>query len=89
MADKICTAEMSHGDYLEILEGCRDYPVLQETFTKGELALYEKQLAEYMDMKVISDAYLCHVPEIVCWYEGIIPTEDFIKEYGCWKKLNR
>ncbi|MDR0923292.1 MAG: hypothetical protein LBN31_02950 [Hungatella sp.] len=85
MAEKICTAEMVHGDYLEILKGCRDYPVLQEIFTKGELALYEKQLGEYLDMKVITDAYLYQVPRIVCWYEGIIPTEDFIKEYGCWK----
>lgn len=85
MAEKICTAEMGHGDYLEILKGCRDYPVLQEIFTKGELALYEKQLGEYLDMKVITDAYLYQVPRIVCWYEGIIPTEDFIKEYGCWK----
>lgn len=82
MAEKICIAEMSHGDCLEILKGCRDYPVLQEVFTKRELMLYEKQLTEYLDMKAITDAYLCQVPGIVCWYEGIIPTEDFVKEYG-------
>ncbi len=80
MVERIHTVE----NCLKILKGCRDYSVLQEVFTKGELDLYERQLAEYLDMKVITDAYLCQVPRIVCWYEGIIPTEDFVKEYSCW-----
>lgn len=83
MVEKICTAEVGHGNCLAILKGCRDYPVLQEVFTKKELDLYEIQLTEYLDMEEVADTYLYHVPRIVCWYEGIISTEDFIREYGC------
>ncbi len=62
------------------LKGCRDYSILQKAFTKKELDLYERQIKEYLDMEEITDTYLYHVPRIVCWYEGIIPTAEFIRE---------
>ncbi|GLB30043.1 hypothetical protein LAD12857_19660 [Lacrimispora amygdalina] len=70
------------GNCLEILKGCRDYLDLKKAFSKKILEQYEKQLAEYLEMEEITDAYLYQVPRVVCWYEGIIPTKDFIKEYG-------
>ena len=63
------------------LRRCRDYPILQKVITKKELDLYENQLTEYLDMAEATDICLCHVPRIICWYEGIIPTVDFIGEY--------
>lgn len=69
---------------LKILKGCRDYLDLKKVFSKKILEQYEKQLAEYLEMEEITDAYLYQVPGIVCWYEGIIPTEDFVKDYGGW-----
>lgn len=64
------------------LERCRDYPALREVFTRGELDSYEKQLTEYLDTEGSIDTDSCNVPRIVCWYEGLISTVEFINEYG-------
>lgn len=80
MVETIHTAE----NCLKILKDCRDYLDLKKVFSKKILEQYEKQLAEYLEMEEITDAYLYQVPGIVCWYEGIIPTEDFVKDYGGW-----
>lgn len=63
------------------LRKCRDYSILQKVISEKELDLYEKQLTEYLDMEEATDISLYYVPRIICWYEGIIPTVDFIREY--------
>lgn len=41
---------------------------------------FEKQLSEYLRMGNITDEYLSAVPRVVCWYEGLLETKDFIEE---------
>lgn len=67
---------------LPCLEGCRDYPVLQKSVAEPLLQRYEAELAEYLRMADCSVEYLSHVPKIVCWYEGLVTTEEFIQEAG-------
>jgi len=62
------------------LKMCRDYPILQKSFTIKEMDLYERQLTEYIEMDEITDTYLSDVPRIVCWYEGLINTEMLLME---------
>lgn len=62
------------------LKMCRDYPILQKSFTIKELDIYEGQLKEYLGMKEITVTYLSDVPRIVCWYEGLINTEMLLVE---------
>lgn len=64
------------------LEGCPDYPLFQAAFKNSLLDCFEQQLDEYCRMEEVSDSYLEHVPRIVCWFEGMIPTEDFINEFS-------
>ncbi|WP_312433290.1 hypothetical protein [Lacrimispora sp.] len=33
-------------------------------------------------MEEITEEYLQRVPPVVCWYEGMIATKEFIEEYG-------
>lgn len=63
------------------LEGCPAYSVFQSVFSESLLDCFEKQLGEYLKMQDVTNEYLQDVPRIVCWYEGMIPTEDIIKEF--------
>lgn len=63
------------------LEGCPDYPRFGKAFSESLLDCFEEQLDQYIRMSEVSEEYLRDVPRIVCWYEGIIPTEDLIKEF--------
>lgn len=66
------------------LEGCPDYPRFQKVFSESLLDCFENQLNEYIEMEEVTEDYLRDVPRIVCWFEGMIPTEDLIKELeGC------
>ena len=66
------------------LEGCPDYLKFQKVFSESLLDCFEEQLNEYIEMDEVSEDYLRDVPRIVCWFEGMIPTEDLIKELeGC------
>lgn len=66
------------------LEGCPDYPKFQKVFSESLLDCFEEQLNEYIELDEVSEDYLRDVPRIVCWFEGMIPTEDLIKELeGC------
>lgn len=62
------------------LEECKDYPIMKNTFSESELQRYEAELAEYLDIDENEEGYLNHVPIIVCWYEGLVTTEEFIQE---------
>lgn len=63
------------------LEGCPDYPRFRKAFSASLLDCFEEQLDQYIRMSEVSEAYLRDVPRIVCWYEGMISTSDFIKEF--------
>lgn len=66
------------------LEGCPDYSGFQTVFSESLLDCFEEQLNEYIELEEITEDYLRDVPRIVCWFEGMIPTEDLIKEFeGC------
>ena len=60
------------------LEGCPEYPRFQKVFSESLLDCFEEQLDQYIRMQEVSEAYLRDVPRIVCWYEGMIPTEDLL-----------
>lgn len=62
------------------LEECKDYPIMKSTFSESELQRYEAELAEYLDIAENEEGYLNYVPRIVCWYEGLVTTEEFIQE---------
>lgn len=64
------------------LEGCPIYPVFQSVFSESLLDCFEKQLDDYLKMQDVTDEYLRDVPRIVCWFEGMIPTEDMIEEFA-------
>ena len=64
------------------LEGCPDYPRFQKVFSESLLECFEEQLEQYIRMPEVSEQYLRDVPRIVCWYEGMIPTEDILEEFG-------
>lgn len=68
--------------YRPVLEGCRDYPLIRQSFGSSLLDSFEAQLNQYLDMENISEDYLRDVPRIVCWYEGIIDTKDIIGEFS-------
>ena len=65
------------------LEGCPEYPRFQKVFSESLLDCFEEQLDQSIRMQEVSEAYLRDVPRIVCWYEGMIPTEDLLEEFGC------
>jgi len=67
--------------YLE-MERCKDYPIIRNFFCENTLNLFEEQLRQYLKMEEITEEYLQRVPPVVCWYEGMIATEEFIEEYG-------
>lgn len=62
------------------LEVCRDYPLLEKVFDESLLDLFEKQLNQYMGIEEVTEDYLQNVPQIVCWYEGMLTTEHLISE---------
>lgn len=62
------------------LEECKDYHIMKDAFSESELQRYEAELAEYLDKTDNEEKYLIHVPRIVCWYEGLVTTEEFIQE---------
>ena len=62
------------------LEECKDYSIMKNVFSESELQRYETELAEYLDIADNEEGYLNHVPRIVCWYEGLVTTEEFIQE---------
>lgn len=62
------------------LEECKDYSIMKDVFSESELQRYEAELAEYLDIVDNEEGYLNHVPRIVCWYEGLVTTEEFIQE---------
>jgi hypothetical protein len=45
-----------------------------------EMKRFEEQLSEYLRMGNITEEYLSVVPMVVCWYEGLLETKDFIEE---------
>ena len=59
---------------------CRDYSEISSHFSVEEMKHFEKQLSEYLRMGNITDEYLSAVPRVVCWYEGLLETKDFIEE---------
>ncbi|MCD7998344.1 MAG: hypothetical protein LUH21_14060 [Clostridiales bacterium] len=67
-----------------VLEQCRDYAVIAGALNESMTAYFEEQLKQYLnlDMPEISDIYLQNVPPVVCWYEGMISTEDLLDTYG-------
>lgn len=67
-----------------VLEQCRDYAVIAGALNESMTAYFEEQLEQYLnlDMPEISDTYLQNVPPVVCWYEGMISTEDLLDTYG-------
>lgn len=67
-----------------VLEQCRDYAVIAGALNESMTAYFEEQLEQYLnlDMPEISDTYLQNVPAVVCWYEGMISTEDLLDTYG-------
>lgn len=65
-----------------ILEQCRDYAVIAGALNESMTAYFEEQLERYLDLPEISDTYLQNVPPVVCWYEGMISTEDLLVTYG-------
>lgn len=64
------------------LEGCPDYPRFQAVFSELLLDCFEKELDEYCRMGDVSESYIENAPRIVCWFEGMIPTEDLIEEFS-------
>lgn len=64
------------------LEGCQDYPRFQAAFNKNMLDYFEKELDEYCRRGNVTVDYVEHAPRIVCWYEGMISTDEFIDEFG-------
>lgn len=64
------------------MEGCRDYPLFEKVFDESLLDLFEQQLNEYLEMEEVTEDYLRNVPQIVCWFEGMLTTEYLVREYG-------
>lgn len=65
-----------------VLKQCRDYAIIAGALNESMTAHFEKQLERYLDMPEISDTYLRNVPPVVCWFEGMISTEDLLDTYG-------
>lgn len=63
-----------------ILESCSDYFRLQAALSEPMLDYYEQKLDEYCKMTEESELYLQNLPRIVCWFEGLISTDDLINE---------
>jgi hypothetical protein len=59
---------------------CRDYSEICRYFNAEEMNYFEEQLSEYLGMENITEEYLSVVPMVVCWYEGLLETKDFIEE---------
>lgn len=56
------------------LERCNDFNKLSAVFDDDMLKYFQKQLVDYLNG---SDEH----PVVVCWWEGIVDTEEFIKVY--------
>lgn len=65
-----------------ILIECRDYLAVAKAFERAMIDFFETQLQQYLNMAEITEAYLQNVPPVVCWYEGMISTEDLIEAYN-------
>ena len=59
---------------------CRNYSEICSYFSVEEMNCFEQQLKDYLHMGNITEEYLSDVPRIVCWYEGLLETKDFIEE---------
>lgn len=69
-----------------VLTQCRDSDVITKVFSDSMAAYFEEQLQQYLSMSEITELYLYNVPPVVCWYEGMISTEDLIDMYGIKKE---
>ncbi|MCD8000711.1 MAG: hypothetical protein LUH21_26195 [Clostridiales bacterium] len=63
------------------LEGCKDFQMFQGVFSDFLMDCFEEQLNQYIELEEVTEDYLRDVPRIVCWFEGMIPTEDLIEEF--------
>lgn len=64
-----------------MLEECRDYSAVADAFEETMIDFFEAQLQEYLNMTEMTENYLQTVPPVICWYEGMISTEDLIEMY--------
>lgn len=62
------------------LQQCKDYSEICSHFSVEEMNRFEEQLTEYFCMGDITEEFLLVVPRVVCWYEGLLETKDFIEE---------
>lgn len=61
------------------LEECYDFEKLKMYFSDDELNDFEEEITAYLDNE---DEYDCdNASYIVCWYTGMIETEDLIEAY--------
>lgn len=68
-------------EHKRILEECRDYSAVADAFEESMIDFFEAQLQQYLNMTEITGNYLQNVPPVICWYEGMISTEDLIEVY--------
>lgn len=61
------------------LSQCKDFDILINNFSIFTLLMFEQSLTRYLDENKFDED---NVPFIVCWYEGMVTTDDLIEHYN-------
>lgn len=67
----------------KILRECKDYNILLDNLTYNQMKNIENVLEHYLDAFTDINEYIFSYgnADIINWYEGILSTKDFIKDY--------
>lgn len=57
-----------------VLEQCRDFMTVKQSFSHKMLRYFQNQLEDYLNDQ--SEAHTA----IVCWYEGLMSTDELISQ---------
>lgn len=67
----------------KVLGECKDYNILLDNLTYNQMKNIENVLEHYLDAFTDINEYIFNYgnADIINWYEGILSTKDFIKDY--------
>ena len=71
---------------MKIINKCKDYEILKENLNEDTLKEIDEVLIQYEDWKTKGDEDYTHFEDYygngntIEWYEGLMETEEFIKE---------
>ena len=74
----------------KVLGECKDYNILLDNLTYNQMKNIENVLEHYLDAFTDINEYIFNYgnADIINWYEGILSTKDFIKDYKEVEKIS-